>query len=129
MAVLRNMRPRDEQGWRVPRPGTVSANIYALAKMGLSTSEIARALGRARNNVGVHLFKIKRPERGNQLGNVRRKPRERKTITQEEAHARKIARILGLSLGQARASTRGDFPKPADQPTTCADDGPISPKA
>jgi len=34
VAVLRNMRPRDEQGWRVPRPGTISANIYALAKKG-----------------------------------------------------------------------------------------------
>ena len=34
-------------------------------------SEIAKELGRERNNVGVHLFKIKikRPERGNQLGN------------------------------------------------------------
>ena len=32
VVVLRNMRPRDEQGWRVPRPGTIAANIYALAK-------------------------------------------------------------------------------------------------
>jgi IS30 family transposase len=68
VAVLRNMRPRDEQGWRVPRPGTVSANIYALAKKGLSATQIAKQLGRARNTVAVHLFKIKRPERANYLG-------------------------------------------------------------
>ncbi len=67
-----NMRPRDEQGWRVPRSGTVSANIYALAKKGLSVPEIAKQLGRARSNVGVHLFKIKRPERANKLGNPRK---------------------------------------------------------
>ena len=81
MAVRRNIRPRDGQGWRVPRAGTIAADIYALAKKGLSAGEIANALGRGRNNVRVHLFKIKRPERGNQLGNARRKPRERKTIT------------------------------------------------
>ena len=51
---------------------------YVLAKQGLSTGEIAKELGRERNNVGVHLFKIKRPERGNQLGNAvgRRNTRE-----------------------------------------------------
>ncbi len=70
MAVLRNMRPRDQQGWRVPRPGTIAATIYALAKTGLSTTEIAKQLGRERNNIAVHLFKIKRPEKGNQLGNA-----------------------------------------------------------
>ena len=43
MAVLRKIRPRDELGWRVPRPGTIAADIYALAKKGLSTGEIAKA--------------------------------------------------------------------------------------
>ncbi len=102
MAVLRNMRPRDEQGWRVPRPGTIAAEICALAKKGLNTREIARTLGRHRNNVGVHLFKIRRPERGNQLGNVRKKV-GRKPLTPEEAHARKVASILGIPLNEARA--------------------------
>ena len=116
MAVLRNMRPRDEQGWRVPRRGTVSANIYALAKKGLSVTEIATQLGRARSNVGVHLFKIKRPERANQLGNgwKNSRPHERKKITQEEAHARKVASVLGLPLDQARALARGVCPRTAD---------------
>jgi hypothetical protein len=51
--------------------------------------------------LSVHLFKIKRPERGNQLGNLWKKkhpylPVGRKPITREEAHARKIASVLRL---------------------------------
>ena len=105
MAVLRNMRPRDEQGWRVPRRGTVSANIYALAKKGLSVTEIATQLGRARSNVGVHLFKIKRPERANQL-------EEQPTARAQKNHARGSARPqggerFGLTTGSgARISAR-----------------------
>jgi predicted transcriptional regulator len=110
VAVLRKIRPRDELGWRVPRPGTIAADIYALAKKGLSTGEIAKELGRERNNVGVHLFKIKRPERGNQLGNgwKKKRTRERKPITPEEAHARKVAGVLDLPLHQARAIVSGE---------------------
>lgn len=107
MAVLRNMRPRDEQGWRVPRPGTISANIYALAKKGLSTREIAKELGRERNYVGVHLFKIKRPEKSNQLGNAWKK-RDPKPVSPEEAYTRKVASVLRLPLDQARALARGE---------------------
>jgi len=103
VAVLRGKR--DEQGWRVPRPGTIAAKIYALAKTGLSTREIADKLGRGRNNVGVHLFKIKRPGRSNPLGNAWRKkqPGERKPILPEEGYVRKIAGAMGLPLTQARA--------------------------
>ena len=96
MAVLRNMRPRDEQGWRVPRPGTIAANIYALAKKGLSTS-VAKQLCRERSNIAVYLFKIKRPEKGSELGNAWKK-RDRKPVSLEEAYARKIASLLRLPL-------------------------------
>jgi hypothetical protein len=64
-----------------------------LAKKRLSTGEIAKELGRERNNVGVHLFKIKRPERGNQLCNAW-KTRDDKPVSLEEAYARKIANVL-----------------------------------
>lgn len=107
MAVLRNMRPRDQQGWRVPRPGTIAAGIYALAKKGLSTGDIARQLGLRRNNVAVHLFKIRRPERSNRLDNGWKK-RDRKPTSPEEAHARKIASVLRLPLDQARALANGE---------------------
>ena len=46
MTRRRRLRPRDNEGWRVPRPGTISAKIYACAKKGMRTIEIARALGR-----------------------------------------------------------------------------------
>ena len=114
--MLGNVRPRDEQGWRVPRRGTVSANIYALAKKGLSVIEIAKQLSRARSNVNVHLFKIKRPERANQLGNVleERPTAKAQKNHAEEAHARKLASVLGLPLGQARALARGGCLRTAD---------------
>ena len=107
------VRPRDELGWRVPRPGTTSAVIYALARQGLSTGEIAKELGRGYQTVAVLVFKIKHPERGNQLGNARREkrpnaPYERKPITADETHARKVARVLHLPLDQARALVRGE---------------------
>jgi hypothetical protein len=104
------MRSRDEQGWRVPRPGHDFSEHLCAAKKGLSAGEIAKQLGRGRNNVRVHLFKIKRPERGNQLGDARKKPRERKTITREEAHARKVASVLRPPLAQARALAKGECP-------------------
>jgi hypothetical protein len=68
----------------------------------LSTSEIAKQLGRERNNIAVHLFKIKRPEKGNQLGNAWKK-RDPKPVSPEEAYARKIASVLRVPLDQARA--------------------------
>jgi hypothetical protein len=62
-----------------------------------------------RNNVRIHLFKTKRPERGYQLGNGwKTKPRGRDTITQKEAHARKVASLLGLPIDEARALARGE---------------------
>jgi hypothetical protein len=109
--VLRNMRPRDEQGWRVPRPGTLAASIYSLAKRGLSAGEIAKQLGRKREAVAVQIFKFKRPERANQLGNSWKKkqgyalPEPKR---EEEALARKIAGILRLPLDQARALAKGE---------------------
>jgi hypothetical protein len=70
-----------------------------LAKKRLSTGEIAKELGRERNNVGVHLF--------NQLGNAW-KTRDDKPVSLEEAYARKIANVLRLPLDRARQLARGE---------------------
>ena len=117
------VRPRDERGWRVRRPGTISAVIYALARQGLSTGEIAKELGRGYQTVAVLVFKIKHPERGNQLGNARREKRpnapcERKLITAQETHARKVARVLRLPLDEARALVRGERFRTAATPSS-----------
>ena len=53
MSGRRKLRPRDEEGWRVPRPGAISAEIYACAKEGMRTVEIASAVGRKRSTVAV----------------------------------------------------------------------------
>ena len=96
----------------MPRPGTIAANIYALAKKGLSTSEIAKQLGRERSNIAVHLFKIKRPEKGNQLGNTWKK-RDHKPVSLEKAYARKIVSVLRLPLNQARALAKAGADGPS----------------
>ena len=90
------VRPRDERGWRVRRPGTISAVIYALARQGLSTGEIAKELGRGYQTVAVLVFKIKHPERGNQLGNARREKRPSADNGQQARFRKEMARILPL---------------------------------
>jgi hypothetical protein len=47
-------------------------------------------------------LKIKRPEKGNQLGNTLKK-RDHKPVSLEKAYARKIVSVLRLPLNQARA--------------------------
>jgi hypothetical protein len=46
-------RVRDEQGRRIPRPDTKSAQIYALKLAGKRNVEIARELGMKTGTVGV----------------------------------------------------------------------------
>jgi hypothetical protein len=99
------MRPRDQYGWRVPTPGTTAATVYTMKQQGHSIGDIARTLGCSRDNVRVHLFKLRWPERTNQWisrWNSTAPPRARKPVTAEEAHARKLARVLCLPLAQAR---------------------------
>jgi len=44
---------RDEDGWRIPRPGTKSYRIYELAKQGKTTKEIVVITGFSPNSVAV----------------------------------------------------------------------------
>ena len=50
MVVLRTLRPRDELGWRVPRPGTIAADIYALAR----ASRLSASIQQKRANVATN---------------------------------------------------------------------------
>src|SRR5262245_39779560 len=69
------------------RPVSISANVYAPAEKGPEHWRNCQATGlRTQQRLWSTLFKIKRPERGNQLGNGWRKkqgnvPPERKPIS------------------------------------------------
>ena len=55
------MNRRDEAGWRVPRPCTLSSAIYRLAKNGNSSGDIVRLLEAKPNSVRVLLHRVKNP--------------------------------------------------------------------
>jgi hypothetical protein len=55
-------RVRDEQGRRIPRPDTKSAQIYALKLAGKRNVEIARELGMKTGTVGVLWHGMCHPE-------------------------------------------------------------------
>ena len=58
-------RPRDAAGFRVPRKGTLSWDVYKLLSRQLSAGEIAARLGADRTVVRVLMYKIRNPERSN----------------------------------------------------------------
>jgi hypothetical protein len=55
-------RDRDEQGRRIPRPDTISAQIYALKLASKRNVEIARELGMKAATVGVLWHGMCHPE-------------------------------------------------------------------
>ncbi len=59
--------PRDDNGWRVPRPGTKSAQIYAMLREGASNTEIAAALRCSLGSVGVLKNRMRHPEHSNRV--------------------------------------------------------------
>lgn len=63
---------RDENGWRIPRSGTLSWEIYELAVMGTETSDIVRSFPQINPGmVRVLLWKIRNPENDRKM-NMRR---------------------------------------------------------
>jgi hypothetical protein len=61
--MSRKSRPRDENGWRIPQDGTRAKEIYDLAKIGKSPSEICAAIPSI-SLVMAHIYirGIKNPE-------------------------------------------------------------------
>lgn len=57
------VRPRDEDGWIVPRPGTRARSFYDLAKCGYMHSEIAKITKALPSTVRVELQRIQNPSR------------------------------------------------------------------
>lgn len=58
--------PRDDQGWRVPQPHTLSWRIYRWTKAGWSVARIARAVNRTQNVVAVIQHRFRNPDKDNQ---------------------------------------------------------------
>jgi hypothetical protein len=64
-------QPRDFEGWRIPREGTVSRRIYEMAVDGLSPREMAEELPDTPvGSIRVLLWKIRRPEAANAYNNA-----------------------------------------------------------
>jgi hypothetical protein len=63
---IRDYAPRDDQGWRVPREGTVSRTIYDLTKAGLPPKQIGERLGIDPRNASVLVHRFKHPEKANE---------------------------------------------------------------
>lgn len=58
-----NRRPRDENGWRIPKDGTRRREVYDLLKAGKSRREIRDALPNCSDNaVGSLINQIRRPD-------------------------------------------------------------------
>lgn len=57
--------PRDERGWRIPRPRTKSAKIYELMLMGKTLGYIQNRLGGKKGTLAVLIWKIRNPEDAN----------------------------------------------------------------
>lgn len=79
---MTNRNLRDEQGWRVPREGTLSYQIYMLTKQGRTPEEIAGVVVTAGTvkleTIRVLLHKMRHPEK------IKRYPKKRAPVQPEQ---------------------------------------------
>lgn len=98
---------RDERGWRIPRKGTKSYEIYHLLLAGFKPHEITKLYQGDSNSIGVLINGIKHPE----VKNARAlkywyrngKPKNNKNRNHDSRYVRKLVSILGMSYEEARA--------------------------
>lgn len=68
MGNNKQFRPRDENGWRIPREGSVARQIYDLLKQGKSRAEIREALPQlGRRRIDSKISVIRNPDWANKL--------------------------------------------------------------
>lgn len=65
--IGQNVNPRDERGWRIPRPGTVRRRVYEMMLAGKSVPQITKALDISYICCCMHQQHIKKPDRTNAL--------------------------------------------------------------
>jgi len=62
---MRQLNKRDRKGWRIPRTGTISRQIYDAINEGKTPTEIGRLLGMDPQTVRVLSHKFRNPEVAN----------------------------------------------------------------
>lgn len=63
----KNYCDRDHRGWRIPRAGTKSRDIYECLVQGLTPAAILLIVEGSKATLGVLIWKIKHPEASNAL--------------------------------------------------------------
>lgn len=110
---------RDECGWRIPRKGSKSEQIYDLLIAGFRTKEIYNLFQQDRNNssIGVLISRIRQPEKHNKWSNNWIKANPRKRVAQVRINSnyspyvRKLVRALEISYTEAVDLERKELEK------------------
>ena len=115
------MKQRDYRGWRIPRPGTRSWEIYQLLHHGFKTGEIVKLFqeDRYHTSIPVLISRIMHPDKHNQWSNnwQRNNPKRAKEIAKNSKHVpyskhvRKLKRVLGISYTEAVELERKELEK------------------
>lgn len=103
------MNKRDERGWRIPRKGTKTWEIYHFLLAGFKSKEIIE-LYKGGNEIRVMIHRIKKPQSQNRYqrqlyleGRIK-KPLNKPTSS--SSYVNKLMRILGMSREEALAEER-----------------------
>lgn len=67
------MLKRDTRGWRIPTPGSRSAQIYAYMVNGLKPADIKEKIGGSSASIRTHISRIKEPDKHNERVSKQRK--------------------------------------------------------
>ena len=118
---MTNLNPRDERGWRVPRKGTKSYEIYHLLVDGWSSGEIIKLYGEdwRKTAIRVHIHRIMKPDTSNMAHKtwIRNNPAKAKAIRiasrnkglrnkgllpTDSKYVKKLVKILRITAEEAR---------------------------
>jgi hypothetical protein len=61
-----NTNERNDSGWRIPREGTTSYDVYNLMQQGYQSKYIAALLNKNARTIAVLAWKIRHPEEANE---------------------------------------------------------------
>lgn len=76
--MVNTIQPRDQNGWRIPRKGTLSREVYDLFIDGNDRHAIAETLKKSPNTIGVLINRFQNPDQHNESSLKGYKNRRRK---------------------------------------------------